>query len=77
VKRHQKAGFLSMRSSKSTVMKKNESRKRKSKEKERRRTKKRNGCTLGFYNSYFGDRFWPKKTYWTQKVHLAIVFSKI
>ena len=38
-----------------------ERRKRKSEEKERRRRKKSNGCTLSFYNSYFGDSFWPKK----------------
>ena len=24
--------------------------------------KKSNGFTLGFYNSYFGDNFWPKIT---------------
>ena len=55
VKRHQKARFLSMRSSKITATKKKERRKRKNKEKERRRRKKSNGCTLGFCNSYFGD----------------------
>ena len=30
-----------------------------------------------YYNSYFGDRFWPKKNCWTQKVYLAITLSKI
>ena len=24
--------------------------------------KNRNGCTLSFYNSYFGDSFWPEIT---------------
>ena len=23
--------------------------------------KKGNGCTLSFYNGYFGNSFWPKK----------------
>ena len=55
LRRHQKARFLSMRSSKITATKKKERRKRKNKEKERRRRKKSNGCTLGFCNSYFGD----------------------
>ena len=32
---------------------------------------------LVFYNGYFGDSFWPKKGYWTEKVHLAVTFSKI
>ena len=41
VKRHQKARFLSMRSSKITATKKKERRKRKNKEKERRRRKKK------------------------------------
>jgi len=63
VKRRQKAGFLSLRSSKTTVRKEKERRKRKSEEKERRRRKKSNGCTLSFYNSYFGDSFWPKKLF--------------
>ena len=41
-----------------------EKRKQKKKEQgEGKEKKKSNGCTLGFYNSYFGDRFWPKKTY--------------
>ena len=37
-------------------------RKRKSEEEEKRRREKSNGCTLSFYNGYFGDRFWPNKT---------------
>ena len=28
--------------------------------------KKSNGCTLRFYNSYFGDSFWPKKLFDTK-----------
>ena len=50
VKRRQKAGFLSTKSSKITPTKEKERRKRKSGEKERRRRKKSNGCTLSFYN---------------------------
>ena len=52
MKRRQKAGFLSPRSSNITVTKEDERRKRKSEEKERRRREK---STLGFYNSYCGD----------------------
>ena len=34
-----------------------------------RRTKERsNGCTLSFYNGYFGW-FWTKKKCWTEKIH--------
>ena len=33
----------------------------KDKKKERGEGKKSNGCALSFYNSYFGNRFWPKK----------------
>ena len=36
-------------------MKENERRKRKSEEEERRRGEKSNGCTISFYNGYFGD----------------------
>ena len=62
MKRRQKTGFLSPRSSKITLAKEKERRKRKSEEKERRRREKSTGHTLNFYNSYFGDNFWPKKT---------------
>ena len=48
-------------SSKITLTKEKERRKRKSEEEERRRREKSNGCTLSFYNGYFGDSFWPKK----------------
>ena len=57
--------------------KEKESRKRKSVEEERRRREKSNGCTLSFYNGYFGDCFWPKKHFWTEKVHLAVTFPKM
>ena len=67
VKRCQKARLSSPRSSKITVTKGKERSKRKSEEKERRRREKSNGCTLSFYNSYFGDSFWLKKNCWTQK----------
>ena len=39
-----------------------ERRKRKSEEEERRRREKSNGYTLQFFDGYFGDSFWPKKT---------------
>ena len=42
-------------------MKEKERRKRKSGEEERRRREKSNGCTLSFYNGYFGDSFCTKK----------------
>ena len=35
--------------------------KEKEKERGRKERRKSNGCTLSFYNGYFGD-FWPKKT---------------
>ena len=54
-----------------------ERKKRKSQEEEWRRREKNNGCTLGFYNGYFGDRFWPKINCWAEEVYLAITFSKI
>ena len=49
-------------------MKGKERRKRKSEDKENRRGEKSNGCSPGFYNGYFGDTFWPKKTI-DEKVH--------
>ena len=73
----QKAGFLNPISSKITPTKAKEREKRKSQEKERRKREKNNGCTLGFYNGYFGDRFWPKINCWAEEVYLAIRFSKI
>ena len=71
MKRRQKAGFLSPRSSKIIVTKEKERRKRKIEEKEIRRRKKSNGCTLSFYNKT------EQKNCWTQKVYLAITLSKI
>ena len=44
--------------------------KAKKKERGRKEKRKSNGCTLSFYNGYFGD-FWPKKQL------LAVTFSKI
>ena len=38
------------------VTKEKQGRKRKSEGKERRRREKSNGCTLSFYNSYFGKK---------------------
>ena len=58
------AGFLGPMSSKIRVMKEMERRKRKSAEGERRRSEKKKGCTLSFYNSFFGE-----KNCWLQKVH--------
>ena len=60
VKRRQ--SFLSPRSFKITVTKEKERRTRESEEKERGKREQSNGCTLSFYNSYFGDSFWHKKT---------------
>ena len=42
-------------SSKSTLTKEKERRKRKNEEPERRRREESSGCTLSFYNGYFGD----------------------
>ena len=53
--------------------KEKESRKRKRVEEERSRREKSNDCTLSFHNGYFGR----KTNCWTQKVHLAVTFSKI
>ena len=52
--------FWARKAPKSELTKGKERRRRKSEEEERRREKS-NGCTLGFYNGYFGDSFWPKK----------------
>ena len=61
VKKHQKARFLSPRSSKITVTKekgiKERARRRKGGEE-----KKKQSLHSWFYNSYFRDSFWPKKT---------------
>ena len=40
----------------------NEGKGKKREEEERRSREKSNGCTLGFYNGYFVDSFWPKET---------------
>ena len=77
VKRRQKAGFLSPRSSNITVTKEDERRKGKRGEKERRRREKSNGCTLSFCNSYCGDSFWPKKIVGRQNSISHITFSKV
>ena len=52
MKRRQKEGFLSPKSSKITVTKEKESRKTKSEEKERRRREKSNGCTLVVFSGW-------------------------
>ena len=51
--------------------------KRKEQEERRRRKKAMVALLVFFYNRYFGDSVWPKKSCWTQKVHLAVTFSKI
>ena len=56
VKSCQNAGFLRPISSKITPTKEKERRKSKSEEGERRRREKSNGCTLSFYNGYFGEK---------------------
>ena len=63
MKEPQKAGSLS-----STTEPQNHSKGGKGKErkKERGEEKKSNGCTLNFYNSYFGE-FLAEKNCWTHK----------
>ena len=51
-----KGRFLGPISSKIIVTKEKERRKRKNEEEERRRRDKSNGCTLSFYNGYFGRK---------------------
>ena len=59
-------------------MKEKERREIKSEEKEMRRRERTNGCTLSFYNGYFGPKKKEKKrNCWMQKVHLVVKFSKI
>ena len=59
-------------------MKEKERRKIKSEEKETRRRERSNGCTLSFYNGYFGRKKKKKKrNCWMQKVHLVVKISKI
>ena len=50
------AAFLGPISSKFTLTKVKERRERKIEEEERRRREKSNGCTLSFYNGYFGEK---------------------
>ena len=81
MKRRQKAGFLSPISSKITVTKeKEEKEKERATGRSRRRREIKQWLHSSFYNSYFGV-FCPKKQVkkecLTQKVHLAIKFSKI
>ena len=52
--------------------KQKERRKKRATRRKRGEEKKNNGCTLSFYNSYF----LAEKNCWTQKVPLAITFSK-
>ena len=48
--------------SKITVTKEKERRKKRASRSGKEEKKiKSNGCTLSFYNGYFGDSFWPKK----------------
>ena len=62
-------------------MKEKERRKIKDKEKEMRRRERSHGCTLSFYNGYFGrkkkKRKEKKRNCWMQKFHLVVKFSKI
>ena len=70
--------FLGLISPQITLTKKRKGEKERTKRKKRRRREKGNGNTLSFHNGgYFADSFWPKKDCWTQKVHLAVTFSKI
>ena len=56
------ADFLKTNLTKFAVINHSNEGKGKEKKKERGEGKKGNGCTLSFYNSYFGDSYWPKKT---------------
>ena len=69
LKRPQKAGFLSPRSSKITVTKEKP---KKGKKEIARSREKSNGWTLRFYNGYFGH-----KKLLDGNVHSAVTFSKI
>ena len=78
---------FSEKASKGTFLKpeklQNHSNKGKEKEKKKEQgegkeeKKKSNGCTLSFYNGYFGDSFCLKITVGGKKVYLAIMLSKI
>ena len=70
MKRRQKAGFLGPISSNHTKEGK-EKEKRKSEEEGRSRREKSNDCTLSSYNGYFAENCW------TERVHLAVKFSKL
>ena len=70
MKRRQKAGFLSLISSKITLAKGKERRKRKSEEKERRRREKSDGCALSFYNGYLHNVY-------ITFTYITITFSKL
>ena len=78
MRRRQKAGFLSLKSSKITVTKEKERRKRKSEEKERRRRKNAMVALLVFITvTATLDIVLAETNCWTEKVHLTITFSKI
>ena len=77
MKRRQKAGFLGSISSKITLTKEKEKRKKRERGGRKEEREKSNGRTPIFYNRYVGDSFWPAKNCWTEKVHLAVTFSKI
>ena len=68
--------FWSREAPKSHLLKEKERRKRKCEEKERGRREKTNDCTLSFYNGYSVEFFSRKKKCLTEKVHLAVTFSK-
>ena len=74
MKRRQKAGFvgkLQNHSNEGKGKEKNKARRRKGGEE-----KKAMVLHLNCYNGYFGDTL-AEKNCWTEKVHLAITFSKI
>ena len=56
MKKARRQGFWRPIDSQITTAKKKERRKRKSEEEERRRREKSSGCTLSFYNGYFGRK---------------------
>ena len=78
MKRRQKAGFLSPRSSKIIVTKEEERRKRKRKsDDEERRSRKKAMVALLVFRIATSEIVFGRKNYRTQKVHLEITLSKI
>ena len=67
------SGYLGPISSKITLMKRRKREKERARRKKGGEEKKAMAAPFFFHNGYFGR----KKNCWTQKVHLAVTFSKI